>query len=341
MSYAAAVFLGLVCDFWVFLEVFLIMAYYSPATDTFSFFWFVLLAVGVVIIFGFFVVQQQSCAVIERFGKFHRIAYPGLHWKIPIVDEIMSRLSFRIAQLDVSIETKTLDNVFINILVAVQYKVLPEKVFEACYTLQDHKYQIKAFVFDLVRAQIPKLTLDDVFSRKDDIADAVKEELEKPMSEFGYGIIKTLVTDINPDHNVKAAMNEINTAQRLRVAANEKGEAEKILKVKQAEAEAEASILHGKGIAGQRQAIIEGLGESVGGFVRQIPDAQASDVMDMVLMIQYIDTLKEIGAGSKSNVIFVPHSPGNVSDLSAQIRETVFAAKKISQDSTQKENKKN
>jgi regulator of protease activity HflC (stomatin/prohibitin superfamily) len=232
----------------------------------------------------------------------------------------------------VSIETKTLDNVFVNVVVAVQYKILTGKVFEACYTLQDPGYQIKAFVFDLVRAQVPKLVLDDVFSRKDDIADAVKAELETPMSEFGYGIIKTLVTDINPDQNVKAAMNEINTAQRLRVAAAEKGEAEKILRVKHAEAEAESSILHGKGIAGQRQAIIEGLGHSVEEFVRQIPGTQASHVMDMVLLIQYIDTLKEIGAGSKSNVVFIPHSPGSVSELSAQIRETMFAAQAISEE---------
>jgi regulator of protease activity HflC (stomatin/prohibitin superfamily) len=172
-----------------------------------------------------------------------------------------------------------------------------------------------------------------VFSKKDDIADAVKTELEKPMSEFGYGIIKALVIDINPDHNVKAAMNEINTAQRLRVAAAEKGETEKILKVKHAEAEAEASILHGKGIAGQRQAIIEGLGQSVEEFVKQIPGTQASHVMDMVLLIQYIDTLKEISAGSKSNVIFIPHSPGNVSELATQIRETIFAAQKMNENS--------
>lgn len=279
---------------------------------------------------GFFVVQQQNCAIIERLGRFHCIAEAGLHWRIPFVDNIFSRLSFRIHQIDVSVETKTLDNVFVNVVIAVQYKVLEDKIFAACYTLQNPSYQIKAFIFDLVRAQVPKLTLDEVFSKKDDIADAVQDELEKPMRDFGYGIIKALITDINPDSNVKAAMNEINTAQRLRVAAAEKGEAEKILKVKQAEAEAEASILHGKGIAGQRQAIIEGLGHSVGEFVRQIPGTQASHVMDMVLLIQYIDTLKEIGSSSKSNVVFIPHSPGHVSDLSAQIRETIFSAQKIS-----------
>ena len=288
-----------------------------------------LLVVFLIFLSGFFIVQQQSCAIIERFGKFTRIATPGLNWKIPLIDSILTRISLRIHQLSVAVETKTQDNVFVNVVVAVQYRVLESKVFQACYMLNDPEYQIKAFVFDLVRAQVPKLVLDDVFSKKDDIADAVKAELEKPMAEFGYEIIKALVTDINPDQNVKAAMNEINTAQRLRIAATEKGEAEKILKVKQAEAEAEASILHGKGIAGQRQAIIEGLGQSVEGFVKQIPGTHASHVMDMVLLIQYIDTLKEIGAGSKSNVVFVPHSPGNVNDISQQIRETIFAAKKM------------
>lgn len=297
----------------------------------FDIFFFLLILVVILGSGCIFVVHQQTCAVIERLGKFHKIAHPGLHIKLPIIDSIVSRLSLRINQLGVSVETKTLDNVFVNVVVAVQYRVLPDKVFAACYALQNPDNQIRAFVFDLVRAQVPKLILDDVFAKKNDIADAVKQDLAKPMSEFGFGIIEMLVTDINPDQNVKAAMNEINTAQRMRVAATEKGEAEKILKVKQAEAEAEANILHGKGIAGQRQAIIEGFGESIEGFVQKIPSIEASHVMDMVLLIQYIDALKEIGAGSKSNVVFVPHSPGNVSDLSEQIRETVFSAQKMNE----------
>jgi regulator of protease activity HflC (stomatin/prohibitin superfamily) len=287
---------------------------------------------GAVLFFGLsgiLVVRQQTCAVIERFGRFLRIAQPGLNWRVPIVDRVLAKLSFRIQQLDVAVETKTKDNVFVNIVVAVQFNILKNKVFEACYTLNDPEYQIKAFVFDLVRAHVPKLELDDVFSKKDDIADAVKAELEKPMSEFGYGIIKALITDINPDKNVKAAMNEINTAQRLRVAAAEKGEADRILRVKQAEAEAEASILHGKGIAGQRQAIIEGLGHSEEGFINHIPGADASSVMEMVMLIQYVDTLKEIGANAKSNVVFVSHSPGEIANVGDQIREAVFSANEI------------
>jgi len=276
-----------------------------------------------------YTVKQQNCAVIERFGKFNRISRSGLHFKIPLIDRISSKISLKIKQLNVSVETKTKDNVFVDLVVAVQYNVLPNKVYEACYMLQDPEQQIKAFVFDLVRAQVPLLDLDDVFAKKDDIANAVKKELDSQMEEFGYGIIKALVTDVNPDANVKSAMNEINTAQRLRIAATEKGEAEKIMKIKRAEAEAESSVLHGQGIAGQRRAIIEGMGESVEEFVKQIPGTDASRVMDMVLMIQYIDTLKEIGGSSKSNVVFVPHTPGNVKDLSTQIQETVFSAQKL------------
>ncbi|MDR1401470.1 MAG: SPFH domain-containing protein [Puniceicoccales bacterium] len=285
----------------------------------------VAMAIVVVVTSGFFVVKQQTCAVIERLGKFHRIAEPGLSWRIPGIDSIASRLSFRIHQLSVEVETKTQDNVFVTVAVAVQYRVLKEKVFQAYYTLQDHQSQIKSFVFDLVRAQVPLLILDDVFSKKDDIANAIKSNLKETMENFGYEIVEALITDINPDANVKSAMNEINTAQRLRLAAAERAESEKIIRVKQAEAEAESNILHGRGIAGQRAAIIEGLGHSVEEFVKQIPDAQSSTVMEMVMLIQYIDTLKEIGSKSKSNVVFVPHSPGNLADIGAQIRETLFS----------------
>ena len=285
----------------------------------------ILWALPLLIVFfsWFFIVKQQTVAIIERLGKFNRIAKPGLNFKLPLIETLRSHLSLRIHQLNVEVETKTRDNVFITIVIAVQYRVLETKIYEAFYILQDPIEQIKAFVFDLVRAQVPVMNLDDVFSRKDDIADAIKNELEITMAGFGYEIIKALVTDINPDANVKSAMNEINTAQRLRVAATERGEAEKILKVKQAEAEAEAAVLQGKGIAGQRQAIIEGLGQSVDEFVRHT-GTSASSVMDMVLLIQYIDTLRDIGANSKSNIVFVPHSPGNLSSISDQLRESII-----------------
>ncbi|MDR1233192.1 MAG: SPFH domain-containing protein [Puniceicoccales bacterium] len=290
-------------------------------------FWVIIIAIAIVVVSGFFVVKQQTCVILERLGKFYRVANPGLSWRIPGIDMIVGRISLRIHQLSVEVETKTQDNVFVNVAVAVQYRVLKEKVFQAYYTLDDHQAQIKSFVFDLVRAQVPLLILDDVFSRKDDIANAVKANLGETMSDFGYEIVEALITDINPDANVKAAMNEINTAQRLRVAAAERGESEKIIRVKQAEAEAEANILHGKGIAGQRAAIIEGLSRSVEDFVKHVPGSSSATVMDMVMLIQYIDTLKEIGSHSNSNVVFVPHSPGVVQNINDQIRETIFAEK--------------
>src|SRR5262249_269940 len=194
------------------------------------------------------------------------------------------------------------------------------------YKLADPATQITAFVFDVVRARVPQNKLDDVFERKDEIAIAVKGELTQVMDDFGYGIVKALVTDIDPDHKVKEAMNEINAAQRLRVAANEKGEAERILKVKAAQAEAESKALQGKGIADQRKAIVDGLRESVDEFQRSVPGTSAQDVMNLVLMTQYFDTLKEIGATSVSNTILIPHSPGSLTDLTSQMRTAMMTA---------------
>jgi regulator of protease activity HflC (stomatin/prohibitin superfamily) len=275
---------------------------------------------------AFFVVNQQTAAVVQNFGKFARVALPGLNLKIPFIETIAGRINLRVQQLDVRVETKTEDNVFVHVIVAVQYHVLPDKVYEAFYKLSDATTQITAFVFDSVRARVPRMKLDDVFEKKDEVADAVRDELSHVMEGFGYGIVKALVTDIDPDHKVKEAMNEINAAQRLRVAATEKGEAERILKVKAAEAEAQSKALQGKGIADQRKAIVEGLRESVDTFQKSVPGATAHDVMSLVLMTQYFDTLKEIGASSETNTILIPHSPGNLSDLTAQMRTAMISA---------------
>jgi regulator of protease activity HflC (stomatin/prohibitin superfamily) len=279
----------------------------------------------------FFLVEQQTICVIERFGRFARIAQPGLNFKIPLIERIAGRVSLRVRQLDIPVETKTKDNVFVKVVVSVQYRALEERIFEAFYKLENPEQQIRAFIFDVVRAQVPKINLDDVFEKKDDIANAVEGELAGMMSSFGYGIVKALITDIDPDAKVKAAMNEINEAQRLRVAANERGEAEKILKVKQAEAEAQSKALQGKGIADQRSAIVNGLRESVGEFQRSVPGTSAADVMSLVLMTQYFDTLKEIGAAGKSNTILIPHSPAHLSDLSDQMRNAIITGNKVSE----------
>lgn len=278
---------------------------------------------------GFFTVKQQTNGIVEIFGKFSRVAKPGLNIKIPIFEKVAGRINLRVKQLDVKVETKTKDNVFVHAVVSVQYFVLPDKVYEAFYKLQNPEIQITSFVFDVVRAEVPKMTLDEVFEKKDDVAIAVKQELSEMMDDFGLGIIKALVTDIDPDSKVKLAMNEINAAQRLRVAATEKGEADKILQVKSAEAEAESKALQGKGIADQRRAIVDGLRESVDEFQKSVHGATATDVMNLVLMTQYFDTLKEIGASSKTNTLMIPHSPGGMSEVSEQIRNAIITGNEV------------
>lgn len=277
-----------------------------------------------------FTVDQQTIAIIERLGKFSRAATPGLNIKIPILEWVRGWLSLRIQQLDVLIETKTKDNVFVKVTVSVQYHVVPEKIYDAFYKLTDAKRQIESFVFDVIRAEVPKMTLDDAFEKKDNIAIAVKNELAGLMSDFGYDILKALVTNIDPDEKVKTAMNEINEQQRLRMAAQEKGEAEKILRVKNAEAEAESMRLQGMGVANQRKAIIDGLKQSIQEFQEGVPGVSANDVMGLVMMAQYYDTLKEIGAKDKSSTILLPHSPGGLQDIATQLRDGVTVGNLLS-----------
>jgi regulator of protease activity HflC (stomatin/prohibitin superfamily) len=242
----------------------------------------------------FFTVEQRTTAIVQRLGKFVREAGPGIRVKIPFIDRVVGRVNLRVQQLDVEIETKTEDNVFVRMVVAVQYYVLPQKVYDAFYKLENTHRQITSFVFDVVRAQVPKIKLDDVFEKKDDIANIVMSELAQVMEGFGYGILKALVTDIDPDPKVKASMNEINAAQRMRVAATERGEADRILKVKAAEGDAQSKALQGRGIADQRQAIVAGLRDSVDEFRKSVPGTTAKDVMNLVLMTQYFDILSTL-----------------------------------------------
>ena len=279
---------------------------------------------------GFYKVTQQTAVIIERFGKFQRVARPGLRWRIPLVDRIAGRLSLRIQQLDVRVETKTKDNVFVNVVVSVQYHVIEAKAVDAFYRLQNPDMQIRSYVYDVVRARVPNIKLDSVFETKDDIAQAVRNELAQIMDDFGYGIVKSLVTDIDPDATVKASMNQINAAQRLRVAAVEEAEAEKIRVVKAAEGEAESKALQGKGIADQRLAIVNGLQESVVDFKDNVPGTSAHDVMNLVLMTQYFDTLKDIGLSSRTNTILIPHSPGGMTHIADQLRDAMITANAVS-----------
>ena len=274
---------------------------------------------------SWFTVRQQSCAIVERLGRYVRTARPGLQFKIPIIETIAQRVSLRVQQLLVEVETKTADNVFVKILVAVQYRVLEGSEADACYKLNNHEEQIQSYVLDVVRAKVPKMNLDEVFEKKDDIGTAVKSELDVSMKIYGFEIPNALVTDVNPADNVKAAMNEINTQQRLQVAAAAKGEANKILVVKNAEAEAESKRLQGEGIAKQRQAIVGGLRESIAAFKESVGAVSEHEVLNLVLMTQYFDTLKEIGINAGAKVILMPHSPAGMGDVAEQIRTAIVA----------------
>jgi len=277
-------------------------------------FFFVFLFVGVIILFSsFFTVKQQTAVVVERFGKFLSIRNSGLQLKVPIIDRIAGRVNLRIQQLDVMIETQTKDNVFIKMKVSVQFKVVQEKVYEAFYKLEYPHDQITAYVFDVVRAEVPKLILDDVFVRKDDIAIAVKRELNEAMMAYGYDIINTLVTDIDPDIQVKNAMNRINAAEREKTAAMFESDAQRIRIVAKAKAEAESKKLQGQGIADQRREIAKGLVESV--EVLNKVGINSQEASALIVITQHYDTLQAIGADTNSNLILLPNSPQAASDM--------------------------
>lgn len=277
---------------------------------------------------GFFQVRTAEAAVIQRMGKFLRVGTPGINFKLPWLDQIAGRMDLRVQQLALDVETKTKDNVFVKMPVSVQYHVIPEKVYEAFYKLANPKQQISSYVFNVILGHVPKMDLDDAFLQQSDIAIAIKQGLDDVMKTYGYAIDQALVTDIQPDEKVKAAMNEINAAQREQVAATARGETEKILKVKQAEAEAESKALQGQGIANQRKAIIEGLKQSVEAFSAAVEGTTPRDVMMLVLVTQYLDTMKEIGTQDKSNTVFVSHSPAAIGSLFEEMQNAVMVGHK-------------
>ncbi len=294
---------------------------------------FILLALLFVFL-GLFMVKQQSAYIIERFGKYHSIRNAGLQFKIPFVDRIAARLSLRIQQLDVEVETKTNDDVFVHIKISVQYQILQNKVYDAFYRLQNPHEQLTAYIFDLVRAEIPKMILDDVFEKKDDIAFAVKRDLKEAMLDYGYDIVKALVTDIDPDGSVKEAMNRINAAEREKVAAQHEGDAQRILIVERAKAEAESKRLQGKGIADQRREIAKGLEESVDTLNKAGINPQEASAL--IVITQHYDTLQSIGADSSSNLILLPNNPNAASSMLNDMTASLLAANKI----TEMDNKK-
>ncbi|MBI64019.1 MAG: SPFH domain-containing protein [Chloroflexi bacterium] len=284
----------------------------------------ILLASSIVII------PQQRMGIVERLGKYNRILGPGLHFRIPIVERVAGKESIRIRQLDVPVETKTQDNVFVNLGVSVQFLAISDKIFDAFYKLTDVNSQITSYVYDVVRAEVPKKTLDKVFETKDELAQTIKEELSDSMDDFGYSIVKSLITDIDPDQNVKDAMNRINATARLRVAAENEAEAEKIRQVKSAEAEAEAKKLQGKGVAEQRAAIIEGFKASIGDLKEVTgSDVKTQDVMNMVMMVQYFDALRDIGTTGENNAVLIPYGAGGSNEILQQMTQAMLASEQV------------
>ena len=296
--------------------------------------------VALIILFKFFfIVKQQTAVAVERFGRFHSIRNSGLQMKIPIVDRIAGRLSLKIQQLDVIVETKTLDDVFVKLKVSVQYVVIREKVYDAFYKLEYPHDQITSYVFDVVRAEVPKMKLDDVFVKKDDIAIAVKAELQDAMLDYGFDIIKTLVTDIDPDAQVKAAMNRINASEREKIAAQFEGDAQRILIVEKAKAEAESKRLQGQGIADQRREIARGLEESV--EVLNKVGINSQEASALIVVTQHYDTLQAIGEETDTNLILLPNSPQAGSDMLNNMVASFTASNQIGEAMRRKQDEKN
>ena len=291
----------------------------------------ILLLTLLLLLFGtFFIVKQQSAAVIERFGKFVSVRHSGLQLKIPVIDRVAGRLSLRIQQLDVVIETKTKDDVFVKVKVSVQYKVIKDKVYDAFYKLDFPEDQITSYVFDVVRAEVPKMILDDVFEKKDDIAIAVKAELNDAMLDYGFDIIKTLVTDIDPDQQVKESMNRINASEREKMAAQFEGDAQRILIVERAKAEAESKRLQGQGIADQRREIARGLEDSV--KVLNNVDINSQEASALIVVTQHYDTLQSVGSASNSNLILLPNSPQAGSEMLNNMVASFTASNQIGEE---------
>ncbi len=288
-----------------------------------------LIALGLLVL-SIKIIPQQQMGVVERLGKFNRVIGPGLNFVIPIIEGVAGRESIRVRQLDVPVETKTKDNVFVNLGVSVQFIAVSEKIFDAFYRLTDVEMQITSYVYDVVRGEVPKKTLDEVFETKEDLAQIIKSDLSDSMDDFGYAIIKSLITDIDPAPNVKAAMNQINATARLLVAAENEAEADKIRQVKSAEAEAESKKLQGEGIAQQRAAIIEGFKDSINDL-KQVTgsEVETQDVMNMVMMVQYFDALRDIGTSGQNNAVLIPYGAGGSNQIFQQMTQAMITSEQV------------
>tara|TARA_R110001583_G_scaffold35585_1_gene118191 strand:- start:38493 stop:39416 length:924 start_codon:yes stop_codon:yes gene_type:complete len=298
----------------------------------------ILFIIVVLVVSGLFTVKQQTIAIIERFGKFQSTRGAGLQLKVPLIDKVSGRVSLRVQQLDVIVETKTKDDVFVHLKISVQFLIRPDHVYDAFYKLQNPHEQITAFIFDVVRAEVPKMILDDVFEKKEEIALAIQRDLKQAMLDYGYDIIKALVTDIDPDEKVKIAMNRINAADREKIAAQHEGDAQRILIVERAKAEAESKRLQGKGIADQRREIARGLEESV--VVLNRAGINSQEASALIIITQHYDTLQSIGADTKSNLILLPNNPNAASTMLNDMVTSLVAANKMIESSDEVDTKK-
>jgi regulator of protease activity HflC (stomatin/prohibitin superfamily) len=296
---------------------------------------FYLLPIGALLILmmGIFTVKQQTAVIVQRFGKFHSVRRAGIQFKIPVFDQIAGRVNLKIQQLDVMVETKTMDDVFVRLKVSVQFRIVPDLVYDAFYQLENPAEQITAYVFDVVRAEVPKMKLDDVFVRKDDVALAIRSELEEAMNDYGYGIVKALVTDIDPDEEVKRSMNHINASERQKVAAEYEAEADRIRIVAKAKAEAESKRLQGQGIADQRREIAKGLEESV--EVLNKVGINSQEASALIVVTQHYDTLQSMGENANSNLIMMPNAPSAGSDMLAQMVASFTASQQLGEEMRQ------
>ncbi len=279
---------------------------------------------------AFYTVKQQSMAILERLGRFNGVRGPGLHFKLPFIDKVSGRMSLKVRQLDVNVETKTKDNVFVKLKVGVQYVVGEDSVYDAFYKLANPDEQINSYIFDVVRAEVPKMKLDDVFERKDDIANAIKSELQEAMENYGYNIVRALVTDIDPDATVKSAMNRINAAEREKLAAEYEGEADRIRIVAKAKAEAESKRLQGQGIADQRREIAKGLEESVD--ILNSVGINSQEASALIVVTQHYDTLQSMGENANSNLIMMPNTPTAGADMLSQMTASFIASQQMGEE---------
>lgn len=285
------------------------------------------LAAAVVFLMSVFTVDQQTVSIVTRFGKFARLAQAGLNFRIPIIESADGRLSLKVHQLDVKVDTKTEDNVLVSLAVAVQYAVMPERVYDAFYRLRNASAQIEAYVADATRSKAPTLTLDQLYEAKDEVAGTVENALKSAMAHYGYAIVKVLIVNISPDEKVMSAMNDINTAQRERVAAQARADADKILKITAAQADAESMRLMGQGIANQRKAILEGLAAAVAELQEKIPGITVQEIMNVIMMTRYFDALREMAESGNLTTVMLPGSPGGFGDLREQILSALVAGK--------------